>query len=250
MSALTPHRFTNRPDWFTLREVADGVFHVWEPGYRADYRGNIYVIKGSQTDLVLDAGLGLGSLRAFLAPVAPDPLLVLSHGHYDHIGSAFEFERRVIHPAEAPILAEPTPQNTYADRLLATEDFSRLPWAGFTACDWAVLPAPATGLIGEGDILDLGDRRFFVLHTPGHSWGSVCLWDEAAGFLFCADTVYQGEIFDHLPCSDIPTYRQTMRRLRDYPVQTAFPGHGPILGGTGFRQVIDAYLTSARREND
>jgi glyoxylase-like metal-dependent hydrolase (beta-lactamase superfamily II) len=249
MSALTRHRYTDQPDWFALEEITQGVFHVWEPAYREDYRCNIYLIKGSTSDLVLDTGLGLGSLRAFIAPLAPDPLLVLSHGHYDHIGSGFEFERRLIHAAEAEILAAPTRANTYADLLLAEEDFSPRPWDSFTAADWVIEPAPATGLIGEGDPLDLGDRRFTVLHTPGHSWGSICLWDEARGFLFCADTVYSGEIFDHLPCSDIPTYLQSMHRLRDLPVRAAFPGHGPILSGGEFRQTIDTYIQSKQREN-
>jgi len=249
MSVLSQHRYTNQVDWFARQEVTQGTFHVWEPAYRDDYRCNIYVIKGSTSDLVLDTGLGLGSLRTFIAPFAPDPLLVLSHGHYDHIGSAFEFERRVIHTAEAQIVAAPTHANTYADLLLAEEDFTPTPWNGFTAADWAVEAAPVTGLIGEGDILDLGDRRFTVLHTPGHSWGSICLWDEARGFLFCADTVYAGEIFDHLPCSDIPTYLHTMRRLRELPVRTAFPGHGPILSGDEFRLTIDTYLASKQLES-
>lgn len=249
MNPALSHRFTERLDWFARREITSGIFHVWEPDYRDDYRCNIYVVRGSNGDLVLDSGLGLGSLRRFLAPIAPDPLLVLSHGHYDHIGSSFEFSRRVIHRAEADILAAPTLQNTYADRLLATEDFSRLPWAGFSTGEWTAVPAPATGLIGEGDVLDLGDRRFTVLHTPGHSKGSICLWEEAEGFLFCADTVYAGEIFDHLPCSDIPTYRHTMRRLRMLPVRTAFPGHGPMLNGTEFSQVIDDYLLSTQSQD-
>lgn len=249
MNPAVSHRLTERSDWFARREIADGIFHVWEPDYRGDYRCNIYLVRGSGGDLVLDTGLGLGSLRRFLTPIAPDPLLVLSHGHYDHLGGSFEFSRRVIHAAEAGILAAPTPQNTYADLLLATEDFSRLPWPGFSACDWAAVPAPATGLVGEGDVLDFGDRCFTVLHTPGHSPGSICLWDEASGFLFCADTVYAGEIFDHLPCSDIPTYRRTMRRLRDYPVHTAFPGHGPLLNGAEFSQVIDDYLASTEGQD-
>jgi glyoxylase-like metal-dependent hydrolase (beta-lactamase superfamily II) len=90
--------------------------------------------------------------------------------------------------------------------------------------------------------LELGDRRFHVLHTPGHSWGGVCLWDAGRRELFCADTVYQGEIFDFLPCSDVPTYVESMRRLRALPVRTAYPGHGPVLDGGRFRSVIDAYL--------
>jgi glyoxylase-like metal-dependent hydrolase (beta-lactamase superfamily II) len=239
---MTDHRYTGRDDWFTMEQVGEGIHRLIETWYRDDYRCNIYVIQGERRDLVIDTGLGLAPLRPSVEALAPDPLLVSSHGHYDHIGGNFEFAERLIHRAEADIVAHPTRENTLADRLLATEDFRALPWDGFRAEDWAAEPAPATGLIGEGDVLDLGDRRLTVLHTPGHSWGSVCLWDEARGDLFCADTVYAGELFDRLPCSDVATYVRSLRRLRDHPVRTAYPGHGPVLDGSAFRAVIDDYL--------
>jgi len=229
-------------DWFEIAEVASGVWRVNEPGYSPDMRCNIYLIQGRDRDLVIDTGLGLGSLTGFLAGRARSPLLILSHAHYDHIGSAYEFAERWIHPAEAEIVAQPSPETTYSDRLLKQEDFSRLPWPGFDVAEWSAEPAPATGFIEEGDRIDLGDRAFVVLHTPGHSWGSICLWDEESGDLFCADTVYEGELFDFLPCSHVQTYVQSLRRLRELPVRIAFPGHGPLLTGPEFRRVIDAYL--------
>ena len=235
-------RWTTRADWFAQNEVGDGIFHITEPCYRADYRCNIYVVKGAQRDIVVDTGLGLASLRRFIEPIAPNPLLVCSHSHYDHMGSNWEFDERIIHAAEAPIVAHPTRENTFADPILQTVDFYEMPWDNFDANDWQPQPAPATSLMNDGDILDLGDRKLEVLHTPGHSWGSVCLWDETNKILFCADTVYEGELFDFLPCSDIPTYIQNMKRLRDLPVEIAFPGHNKILDGAAFRKVIDDYL--------
>jgi glyoxylase-like metal-dependent hydrolase (beta-lactamase superfamily II) len=225
-----------------MEEVGERVFRIVEPHYREDYRCSIYLLRGRDRDVVLDTGLGLGSLKAFLEPVSPDPLLISSHSHYDHIGSSFEFAERLMHPAEAEIAAHPTPANTYAALLLATEDFSSLPWEGFEARDWVIEPAPATGVLEDGDRVDLGDRQFEVLNTPGHSWGSICLWEARSGTLFSADTVYDGELFDFLPCSDVPTYVQSLRRLRKYPVRMAYPGHGKVLDGEGFRTVIDAYL--------
>lgn len=240
---MTP-RGSERPDWFALDDVGEGIWRVTEPCYRPDYRCNIYLVRGSERDIVIDSGLGLASLRAFLRPLSDDPLLICSHSHYDHIGSNWEFSQRLIHASEADVVARPTQANTFADPILRTEDFLALPWPGFQASDWNPPAAPATGYLSEGDVLDLGDRRFQVLATPGHSWGSVCLWDAENQIMMCADTVYQGEIFDFLPCSDIPTYIETMRRLRQFPVRAAFPGHGPILDGADFRTVIDKYLAS------
>lgn len=235
-------RYTSFPDWFTIAEVGQGIFLINEPYYRPDYRCNIYLVKGSKRDIVIDTGLGLGDLRAFLRPYTDDPLLICSHSHYDHIGSNFQFPERLIHPAEADFVAHPTPQNTYADPVLVTKDFSTPPWEGWDARDWIPNPAPVTGLLNEGDIVDLGDRQLRVLHTPGHSWGSITLWDTVRRELFPADTVYEGEIFDFLPCSDIPTYIESMRRLRELPVRVAYPGHGPQLDAATFVGVIDGYL--------
>ncbi len=235
-------RYPTRADWFRVLEVGADIFHIDEPGYREDYRCNIFVVKGRTRDIVIDTGLGLASLREFIKPISANPLLVCSHSHYDHIGSNWEFEERVIHPAEAEIVANPTRQNTYADPVLVTEDFLDLPYENFDANDWIPRSAPVTGFLNDGDVLDLGDRQLEVLHTPGHSWGSICLWDAARKIIFSADTVYAGELFDFLPCSDIPTYVQSMKRVLELPIETAFPGHGPILNGDEFRSIAAAYI--------
>lgn len=243
------HRFTTRDDWFQTEEVGAGVFRITEPHYRADYRCNIYLVKGPKRDIVIDTGLGLASLRKYLQPLSPDPLLICSHSHYDHIGSNWEFSERWIHPAEASIVAAPTHENTYADPILVTEDFYSPPWPGFQARDWQAHAAPATGSLEEGQEIDLGDRQLRVLHTPGHSWGGVCLWDASSGEMFCADTVYSGELFDFLPSSDIPTYVESMRRLRELPVRVAYPGHNETLSGQDFHQIAHDYVV-AHEEND
>lgn len=239
---MTTLRWTEQDDWFSMQEVGDGIYHIMEPKYRDDMRCNIYLVKGDTRDIIIDSGLGLASLRHFIAPISANPLLVCSHSHYDHMGSNWEFEERVIHPAEAEIAAQPTRQNTYADPVLVTRDFYQLPWPGFDAREWMPQPAPATGLINDGDMLDLGSRKFEVLDTPGHSWGSVCLWEASSGILFSADTVYEGELFDFLSCSDIPAYVRSMRRLRELPVKTAFAGHGPILNSAQFQGIVENYI--------
>lgn len=240
---LTAPRFAARPDWFSRREVAGGIWHIEEPFYDADYRCNIFLIQGDGFDLVIDSGLGLASLREFLKPISENPTLIASHAHYDHLGGNWEFENRWAHPAEADILAHPTRRNTYADPVLQNADFRALPWDGFDAQDWQPRAAPATRLLEDGEILDLGNRRLEVIHAPGHSWGLICLWDAQNRALFSTDAVYDGQIFDFLPCSDVATYVETMKKLRALPVEVAYPCHNQILDGDRFRAVIDAYLS-------
>ena len=60
--------------------------------------------------------------------------------------------------------------------------------------------APATRLIDEGDVIDLGDRIFEVLHTPGHSEGEILLWEAFTGILFSGDMIYDGDLIN----DDVP----------------------------------------------
>jgi glyoxylase-like metal-dependent hydrolase (beta-lactamase superfamily II) len=60
--------------------------------------------------------------------------------------------------------------------------------------------------VGEGDEVDLGDRCFEVIHLPGHSPGSIGLWEESSGTLFSGDAIYDGPLLDELPESSIYDY--------------------------------------------
>ena len=137
---------------------------------------------------------------------------LLSHTHWDHIGSAHEFVERLAHPAEAGILADPTNTATLAEKYakddpaVEAQMFTRLP-PGWRGSEYRLLPAPATRFVDEGDVIDLGDRQLAVLHTPGHSPGHVSLFEEKTGILFAADVVYDGPLVDTLYHSDKPTYR-------------------------------------------
>jgi glyoxylase-like metal-dependent hydrolase (beta-lactamase superfamily II) len=119
-----------------------------------------------------------------------------------------------------------------------------LPYEGYDPAAYRVLPAPATRLVEEGDVIDLGHRRFEVLHLPGHSPGSIGLWEAASGTLFSGDAVYDGPLLDELPGSDIGQYVRTMKRLRELPVTVVHGGHDPSFGRERLRELADAYLAA------
>ena len=98
--------------------------------------------------------------------------------------------------------------------------------------------APATRLLADGDVVDLGDRAFEVLHLPGHSPGSIGLWEAATGVLFSGDAVYDGPLLDELDGSDVDGYVATMRRLRELPVTVVHAGHEPSFGRAPPRRAL------------
>ncbi len=91
-------------------------------------------------------------------------------------------------------------------------------------------------------MIDLGDRAFEVLHLPGHSRGSIGLWEPSTGTLFSGDAIYDGPLLDELPESNIVSYIRTMKRMRELPVSVVHAGHEPSFGRARLHELIDAYL--------
>jgi glyoxylase-like metal-dependent hydrolase (beta-lactamase superfamily II) len=235
-------------EWYEQIPFGDGVTLIHEPFMRFYFRCNMWHVRGRDRDLLIDTGSGALSLAAGMPWLNRRPTLcLLSHTHWDHIGSAHEFAERMVHKAEAEILADPSNDATLATRYavddpaIEAEMFTRRP-PGWRGSAYRIMPAPATRLVDEGDVIDLGDRRLAVLHTPGHSPGHVSLFEERTGILLAADVVYDGPLVDTLYHSDTTAYRETMRRLRDLRPSIIHGGHFPSFGPTRYRELIDAYL--------
>jgi glyoxylase-like metal-dependent hydrolase (beta-lactamase superfamily II) len=108
--------------------------------------------------------------------------------------------------------------------------------------DYAVTACTPTRVLADGDLVDLGDRTFEVLHLPGHSPGSIGLWDEERGVLFSGDAVYDGPLLDFGEDSDVEAYCRTMERLRTLPVTVVHGGHEPSFGRERLVELCEAYL--------
>jgi glyoxylase-like metal-dependent hydrolase (beta-lactamase superfamily II) len=238
----------NKHEWYASADLADGITHIFEPYIDVFYRCNIWHVRGRDRSLLFDSGLGVVSLAQRFPWLRATPLVaVASHTHFDHIGCQHEFDDRACHRAEAHIMAAPTRDNTLATRFAKLDMFERLPPGGFDEAAYAVQPAPATRLLEEGDILDLGDRQFEVLHVPGHSPGSIALWERASGVLLSGDAVYDGPLIDDAYHSNTEHYLETMRRLRELPVRVVHGGHYPSFGADRYRALIDDYLQGRRQ---
>lgn len=233
----------NPQDWWRVRSVGDGVTWIDEPHVREFYRCNLWHVRGRDRDMLVDSGMGVVSLREQVPLVTERPLTaVASHTHFDHIGCHHEFTCRLCHGAEAHLLRAPTRENTYADRYVTDDIFTTLPPLPYQSVTYAVRAAPATGLLWDGDVVDLGDRRFEVIHTPGHSPGGIALWEAATGVLFSGDIVYDGALIEGTSAQENAQYIASMKRLLDLPVRVVHGGHFPSYDGARHRQIIRNWL--------
>ncbi|MEW9806455.1 MBL fold metallo-hydrolase [Mesorhizobium sp. ZMM04-5] len=240
------HRIAGQ-DWYETLRMGDGVTLIHEPWIKPFYRCNIWHVRGRDRDLLFDSGLGHFSLRRHVPLVCERRLVcVASHTHFDHIGCHHEFPDRCVHRAEAGILADPRNELTLADRYATDEMFIAQP-EGWDAARYRVDAAPAGRLLQAGDVVDLGDRAFEVIHTPGHSPGGIALFEKASGVLLSGDIVYDGPLIDDAYHSDAGDYLATMEAIRDLPVSVVHGGHFPSFGPTRYRQLVDEYLARKRR---
>ena len=234
-------------DWYETIRMSDDVTLIQEPWIKPFYRCNMWHVRGRDRDLLFDSGLGHFSLSRHVRLVTERPLLcVASHTHFDHIGCHHEFAHRAVHVAEADILADPRNDLTLAGKYATEEMFDRLP-SGWQTERYHIRPAPAERLLEAGDIIDLGDRSFEVVHTPGHSPGGIGLFERRTGLFLSGDIVYDGPLIDDAYHSDQATYQATFERIRPLPVSIVHAGHFPSFGPARYRQLIDEYLEGLRK---
>ena len=245
--------------WWVRQRVGEGISLVTEPHVHPFLRCNVWHVQGRDADLVVDTGMGIRPLRPLVErDLDGDLIAVATHSHGDHVGGLHEFEHRAIHAVEADTIAEAQIAS------LVTADYGPktvgvYETAGYVFDDLLIDAAPAGGVesyyeypaaaatrtLVDGDVIDLGDRAFEVLHLPGHSPGSIGLWEEASGVLFSGDAIYDGPLLDELQGSDVEDYAATVRRLRQLPVEVVHGGHENSFGRARLVELCDAYL--ARR---
>ena len=138
-------------------------------------------------------------------------LIVSTHGHWDHIGDnaavAAETGADIaVHPLDRDRLEHPQPL-----------------WAPFD-----IPPSVPAVELAEGGVIRFGEIRLTVLHTPGHTEGSVCLQDTDSGLLLSGDTLFAGGWGRvDLPGGDPEAMVESIGRLAGLPEATAvLPGHG------------------------
>lgn len=209
------------------------------------FGNHCYLLEGSERAALIDAGIGLPGLRACVEALTERPVTVLlTHGHLDHTGGAGLWDQVRLHRADSGVLR--LHQSAGYRRLtegLAAECGVALSGEELHACV-CVEEIRGLGFWEEGSV-DLGDRTLEVLHTPGHTRGSVCLLEREREFLFSGDTVCQKRVMLSFPESEPPdVYERTVRRLL---AQTGsgvriFPGHNACPAG---RELLEAYLDCA-----
>lgn len=239
-----------RQPWFETERIGDGLYCITEPHYTRVNRANLWLIKGRDADLLIDTGLGVSSLKRYLADVLDKPLkVVASHVHFDHSGGCHEFEQVFIHENEHRALCEGDQRLILSAPdigFVPESDFEGIPYEGFSADRYEVNACPQANSIRQGDVIDLGDQAFEVLHLPGHSSGSIGLYNPVTQQLFSGDVVYDGELLDDLEDSVIDDYLDSMEKLLQLTTDEVRPGHYASFDRRRLHELVTTYIETKK----
>ncbi|WP_409301669.1 MBL fold metallo-hydrolase [Peribacillus sp. SCS-155] len=182
---------------------------------------NCYIVENSQNEcIIFDPGEESAKIIQHIQTKKLKPLaILLTHAHFDHIGALDEVREfynipAYIHEREAKWLLDPSLNGSVR----------------FTIGQPIKLK-PAEHILGEEGILSVGSFTFKLLHTPGHSPGSVSYYIEQSGLLFSGDVLFK----DSIGRTDLPggNHDQLMKSIHDkvltLPEDTiVLSGHGPV----------------------
>jgi glyoxylase-like metal-dependent hydrolase (beta-lactamase superfamily II) len=150
--------------------------------------------------------------------------ILLTHGHFDHLAALPDLAAAftpapaiAIHKGDASYLG---PRALEVHR----ESFAAVGDASYVDKLWKPMP-PADRLLSGGDSIG----PFTVIHTPGHTPGSVCYYDEKAGVIFSGDTLFRGGYGrTDLPGGNWAALEHSLKLLLSMDKDLAVcPGHGP-----------------------
>jgi hydroxyacylglutathione hydrolase len=189
-----------------MMKIAEKIFMI----EGADLCSNVYLLLNGRKALMIDTGDGsnfeeieeaLGSLE--LATT------ILTHGHLDHIGGMHHFKKNgLLHRADLQIVDDLN--SCFPEYSKAPRNISELTFK----------------------FIKFGDFELEVIHTPGHTPGSVCLFDKRNKILFSGDTLFAGGFFGRtdLIGGDEMELMKSLEKIKKLDYNILCPGHNEVEG--------------------
>lgn len=184
---------------------------------RSGYSSNVFLVK-SEKNFIVDAGMNdpdqiIEAVDDFMSEV---DTIILTHRHIDHVGNA----GRLSEVFYVPLYAQEKEARAMkkGDESTLARQFNK-----------NIFPL-------DVNVIDFEEfSGFEVLHTPGHTNGSICLYHPEEKVLFSGDTIFSngGVGRTDLPTGDIDDLVESTRKLTNYDIEKIYPGHMSIVEKDG-----------------
>lgn len=200
-------------------------------------RNSLLLLNGETNSLLIDTGLGVGNIKEVVDRLTDLPVkVVTTHVHWDHIGGHRHFDNIGVYEIEKDWLESNFPVPINIVRMNLLKEPCEFP-DYFDAENYHVFQGKPDFILHDNDLLDLGGRKIRVIHTPGHSPGHVCFFEEERGYLFTGDLIYEGTLDAFYPSTNPVDFMKSVKRIKDLPVKRVLPAHHRL--NIGYDLILD-----------
>ena len=232
-------------------KLADGVYQIkyYWLGIANVYA---YLLVGSERALLIDTCYSITRIKKYVEQVTKLPVdVVNTHGHFDHIGGNAEFETVYLSKADRAVAGEHSDYDAlrkmisnYEKQNVLARFFFKLKKIKKQVEDSLHIASVEYKDLPECGFFDLGERKVSFIETPGHTPGSICLFDEKTKYFFVGDMACEEGVllgFDY--STSVAGYRESVLNMRDYyrkhSGKAIIPSHHMVPAG---EDVFDRYI--------
>lgn len=215
-----------KTNWFTIKRVHPQVFSIAE--FHHFEKVVSYLFVGKTEAVLFDTGMGYADIKLAIRSITHLPVRVfLTHAHWDHIGGINQFNSVSVYnnPFEEKCLQSGF-ISTDIEELYKQKYFQK----PYIPCEYTIKGTSEYKLLSDREVIFAGDIHIKVIHTAGHTPGSVCYFLKELNILIAGDTVYPGPLYAYLPESDIVAYSRSIKKLLVVTDKNTLilPGHNAI----------------------
>jgi glyoxylase-like metal-dependent hydrolase (beta-lactamase superfamily II) len=199
--------------------------------YGINYDSNIYVINGEKPSII-DTGTGLhhkrvkNEIKKYI-DIKKINQIILTHEHFDHTGGIEKLKNDT--SEDVKIISH----KKAATKIEKGEShFAKMLGAEMNCI-------PVNIKLEEGDTIQIGNKQWNVLYTPGHTPGSISLYEEISKSLISGDTIFSNGSFGRydLPGGDPYLLKKSIERLSNLDIKNLYPGHENIVENYAKRHI-------------
>jgi glyoxylase-like metal-dependent hydrolase (beta-lactamase superfamily II) len=180
-----------------------------------------YIIKGEYVTLLIDSGVDANfltlqqSLLKIGLKIRDIDIVVNTHEHFDHIGANRYFQDHALIAAHRFAATKITLDDRYVTL--------------YKSADLNEIPLKVHLWLESKSRFDLGNYSLNIIHTPGHTSGSICIYEPVRKILFTGDTVFAGGTLSYIAESgSVGDYINSILSLSTRRILEIYPGHGEI----------------------
>jgi glyoxylase-like metal-dependent hydrolase (beta-lactamase superfamily II) len=200
-----------------IEELQPDIFRIEGHGTSS----HSYIIKGEYANLLIDSGVDANfpilqkSLLKIGLKTRDIDIVLNTHEHFDHIGANRYFQDHALIAAH----------RFAATKMIFNDRYVTL----YKSADLNEIPLKVHLWLESKSRFDLGNYSLNIIHTPGHTSGSICIYEPGKKILFTGDTVFAGGTLSYIAESgSVGDYINSMLSLSTRHIFEIYPGHGKI----------------------